>query len=1597
MSMDLAGINNINEYYTNHYFASIFAENAEETISAWRAKSKESDKYRTPWARLRDCSRQYYVYHDKEQRGRSDAQIPAMVKNMADMFLAALDYPEATPRIEQINDALFAPVYLEITKTNGAPLLWVILAQNTEDEPAILDGYAISAPVGDEENVVSAFSAELDNEELATKILFAMDEPPRWLIFIGLHQIALIDRNKWNEKRYLSFDLADIFARHEESTLQAMAVLLHKDNLCPAEGGSLLDQLDENSHRHASGVSQDLKYALRESIELLGNEVLYDLSHRQGRDLDENPVDAGELTIQCMRYMYRMLFMLFIEARPELGYAPMKAQAYVQGYSLESLRDVADSVREETSAVGDGYYLHETLSKLYDLIYSGYPSTEEELHKLQESDSLNDIFVIEPLKAHIFDPELTPLITAAKLRNSVMLRIIDLMSVSRPTGRRNDRRGRISYSTLGINQMGAVYEALLSYRGFIAEDDLYEVKRAGDKFNELDVGYFVKENELSQYTEDERVRYESGENRGKLRMYKKGTFIYRLAGREREKSASYYTPEVLTKCLVKYALKELLEGKTADEILHLTICEPAMGSAAFLNEAINQLAEAYISRKEQELGETISYEKRFDELQRVKMYIADRNVYGIDLNPVAVELAEVSLWLNTIFSGGFVPWFGTQLVCGNSLIGARRQCYTVSQLQANGSHWYDSAPERVPVGTKRKPKTQIYHFFTGDTGMSNYTDKVIKSLAPDDIKLIKSWNKQFTKPFTDDDVKTALRLSEVVDELWEQVIALRREIGEKTSDPLTVYGQPAETAASHTTIREKDMIYKKLYLSEEMRNAGPYARLKFAMDYWCALWFWPIEKAELLPSRSEYLADMGFILEGTIDTFAAVSKEIKMGQLSMFPSEAEQLVMDMTKQYSGMGVVDIPKLCQQQPRLALVRQIAEQNHFMHWELEFADLFAERGGFDLVIGNPPWIKITWNEQGILSDKNPLFAVKKLNANQTTHGRATALLSPDMRRLYFNEYQTLSGEQTFFNANQNYPDLIGQQTNLYKCFLPQAWQYNCGCGVSAFIHPEGVYDDPKGGALREKLYARLRKHFMFVNELKLFPEVDHHTTFSLNVYGGPLMPSFDSISNLYDAKSIAECYDDSCDSRFPVKGIKDEYGNWNKEGHPDRVIRITKKELLIFASLFDGSDNWRQAKLPAIHAKQIVDVLSKFSEFSSKLGDLGDSLISTLMWDETNSQNDGTIRRKVHFSDSLADVIYSGPHIGVANPLFKSSRRVCTLNSDYDNIDLVITPENYCQRVNYIPNCEMGTYWSRVSKDKTGALTTNHYRFLARKMLNISGERTLIGGIIPPKTAHTNGLIGIDFLDEKLLPLATGLFSSVPYDFFIKVTGKANFTSDTANILPLGQSKYDSEIIIRTLKLNCLTTYYSVLWKRLWNGQFTSIKWSKIDPRLSNHAFTDLGEQWCRSSASRSDYERRQALVELDVLSSMVIGITLTQLKTIYRIQFPVLQSYEADTWYDSTGRIVFTNNRSLTGVGFSRPEFENPNVVTPIRRSDAPWDGIMKHAPAGYVFARTITDDTMPGGPIERTIEYHAPFDRCNREQDYETAWKFFEEKYGKER
>ena len=225
---------------------------------------------------------------------------------------------------------------------------------------------------------------------------------------------------------------------------------------------------------------------------------------------------------------------------------------------------------------------------------------------------------------------------------------------------------------------------------------------------------------------------------------------------------------------------------------------------------------------------------------------------------------------------------------------------------------------------------------------------------------------------------------------------------------------------------------------------------------------------------------------------------------------------------------------------------------------------------------------------------------------------------------------------------------------------------------------------------------------------------------------------------------------------------------------------------------------------------------------------------------------------------------------------------------------------------------------------------------------------------------------------------GCEASIPYDFFVKCIGKRHINYSTYMLFPLFDGESNLQIVARALMMNCLTVYFKELWQECWHDAFVADGWSKPDPRLRPTRFTTLTSTWTWDTPLRTDYERRQALVEIDVLTAMALGMTLDQLKTIYRIQFPVLQQYEADTWYDANGRIVFTNNRGLTGVGFDRKE----------------WEGGIKGAPAGKKFYRTITDDTQPGGPVQRTIEYVAPFDRCDREKDYEVAWAYFSKQQG---
>ena len=196
MSMDLTGITNKNEYYTNHYFATVFEDNAGDTIKAWNAASRESEEVRTPWSQFRRHAAQFYAAHDRYMRSSLNLQSLYYIKDLADSYLASLGYPVASSLDVAIDDSLSVPVYLEMTKQNGAPLLWVVLMASAEVDSGIMESYAFDASTLDETSygtIGEGIIETLDGENLATRILFGQQEPPRFLIFVGMNQIALID------------------------------------------------------------------------------------------------------------------------------------------------------------------------------------------------------------------------------------------------------------------------------------------------------------------------------------------------------------------------------------------------------------------------------------------------------------------------------------------------------------------------------------------------------------------------------------------------------------------------------------------------------------------------------------------------------------------------------------------------------------------------------------------------------------------------------------------------------------------------------------------------------------------------------------------------------------------------------------------------------------------------------------------------------------------------------------------------------------------------------------------------------------------------------------------------------------------------------------------------------------------------------------------------------------------------------------------------------------------------------------------------------------------------------------------------------------
>ncbi|MBY0497491.1 MAG: N-6 DNA methylase [Cyanobacteria bacterium] len=382
---------------------------------------------------------------------------------------------------------------------------------------------------------------------------------------------------------------------------------------------------------------------------------------------------------------------------------------------------------------------------------------------------------VTAFNGRLFSPRHTLLIEQRQVPDAVMREVLQaLASEATPQGRR-----RISYHDLGVEQLGSVYERVLEH----------EPTASGS------------------------------------------AIALTRTSRRRKITGSFYTPQALTEFLVRRTLAPLVEGRSAGEILQLRVVDPAMGSGAFLVAACVYLAECC----EQALvrdGALSAADVATADRASLRRQVAERCLYGVDLNPTAVQLSRLSLWLTTLAASKPLTFLDHHLAAGNSLIGA----------------WLRDL-SRPPVSRSGRPPAAL--------------------------------------PLFDD---------QLTDDVSARVMPMRLRLAEP-SDSLAI-------------VKHKERVMAAL-----SAPGGPLAKWSAAADAWCAAAHWP----------------------GAPPSAGVVSEWIAAATGSPTSLPPAQLRASLQR----------------------ARDVAASHSAFHWELAFPEVFFDangqlgEGGFDAVIGNPPW--------------------------------------------------------------------------------------------------------------------------------------------------------------------------------------------------------------------------------------------------------------------------------------------------------------------------------------------------------------------------------------------------------------------------------------------------------------------------------------------------------------------------------------------------------------------------------------------------------------------------------------------------------------------
>jgi len=474
-------------------------------------------------------------------------------------------------------------------------------------------------------------------------------------------------------------------------------------------------RLDRDRERSEKVLDEKVKMPflaqVDEVLQYICNGFIFD-TQKSGEEYTEE--ERREIFESAVKLIYRCLFLFYAEARRLLPSDPDKADLY-RLHSIQALCEEARKFRWGERRDTDQYDLWKHLQGLINAVNDGDPE-----------------YGIMGYNGGLFDDEEERFLGQHQLRNDFLSRALYLLAFVEPYDNEPEEEYPIPYEDLEVRHLGELYETILEYTVQLADAD--RIRRRTKKGVEILLA--------SQTTK------KAGDT-----LIKKGEVYFGESALERKQTGSYYTPESLVRFLnektIVQPLREtfkleyrqrfnefleqannghdagtrrgaaqsaaaLVERFVMDAVLNFKVCDPAMGSGHFLVDAANQMAGLVVTLLEevpQVEGMTVSVTSHPNEWRRC---ITRHCLYGVDLNPLAVNLAKLSLWLNCFAVEHKLTFLDHHVRCGNSLIGIR----SLGQLA--------SVPERKK-GSKKKKDPQRLLFDYND--LSSVLEEAAQSVA----------------------------------------------------------------------------------------------------------------------------------------------------------------------------------------------------------------------------------------------------------------------------------------------------------------------------------------------------------------------------------------------------------------------------------------------------------------------------------------------------------------------------------------------------------------------------------------------------------------------------------------------------------------------------------------------------------------------------------------------------------------------------------------------------------------------------------------------------------------------------------------------------